>query len=98
MSRKLKIIPFENFYIQHNENKIYVDDVSITYGQLSDSSGEDGDELGQTLTVSSRNNGCARFINIKTNSWSFSDIEELEQIIKDFKRRALLTNKEKDNE
>ena len=83
-----KIVSFENN--KYEDDEIYIDDVSITYGQVSDNSGKDEKETVQEITISTRNNGLARYINIKTDSWSFVDINELKKIIDDFEKRALL--------
>ena len=88
MSRELNILPFENN--KYGDEEIFIDDVSITYGQVSDNSGKDGEETVQEITISTRNNGIARYMNIKTDSWSFVDINELKKIIDDFEKRALL--------
>ena len=89
MKEKLNILPFEN-EDRYEDDNVFVDDVTITYCQSADCSGDDGEETVQVITVSSRNNGVARFINIKTDSWSISDISELQGLIEDFKKRALL--------
>ena len=82
----MEIKPYEDF--QFEDELVGVDDVSITYLQNSDCSGEDGKEDVQSITISTRNNGMARFINIKTDSWSIGDVNELAKIIEDFKKRA----------
>ena len=64
---------------------VYVEDVSVEYRQ--DTVDE---EDYQILKVSTENNGVARYINISTEKWSFSDIDDLIQILEDFKRRASL--------
>lgn len=64
---------------------VYVEDVSVEYGQ--DTVDE---EDYQILKVSTENNGVARYINISTEKWSFSDIDDLIQILEDFKKRAEL--------
>lgn len=64
---------------------VYVEDVSVEYGQ--DTLDE---ENYQILKVSTENNGVARYINISTEKWSFSDIDDLIQILEDFKKRASL--------
>lgn len=84
----MEIKSYEDYHF--DDNIIGIDDVSITYLQNSDCSGEDGEDDVQSITISTRNNGCARFINIKTDSWSISDIDELEKLIEDFKKRAEL--------
>lgn len=86
---KLNILPFENDD-RYEDNNVFIDAVSITYGQSSDSSGNDGDEEVQEITLTTRNNGVARFINIKTESWSIENLDELKQIIDDFEQRAKL--------
>lgn len=84
----MEIKAYEDF--QFEDELVGIDDVSITYLQNSDCSGEDGKETVQSITMSTRNNGCARFINIKTDSWSINDVDELVKLIKDFKKRAEL--------
>ena len=64
---------------------VYVEDVSVEYGQ--DTVDE---EYYQILKVFTENNGVARYINISTEKWSFSDIDDLIQILEDFKKRASL--------
>lgn len=75
---------YEDFKFE--DGHIGIDDVSITYLQNSDCTEED--ENVQSITISTRNNGIGRFVNIKTENWSFDDINELEELIKDFKQRA----------
>lgn len=78
---------YEDFHF--DDNVVGVDDVCVTYEQNSDSSGDDTEDV-QTITLSTRNNGIARFINIKTESWSIDNVDELVEIIKDFEKRAEL--------
>lgn len=82
----MEIKPYENF--EFKDELVGVADVSITYLQNADSSGDDGEEDVQSIIISTRSNGIARFINIKTDSWSISDIDELIEILNDFKKRA----------
>ncbi len=84
----MEIKAYEDF--QFEDGHIGIDDVSITYLQNSDCSGKDGEDSVQSITMSTRNNGCARFINIKTDSWSISDVNEIVNLIEDFKKRAEL--------
>lgn len=79
----MEIKAYEDFKFE--DGHIGIDDVSITYLQNGDCT-EDGNV--QSITISTRNNGVGRFINIKTENWSFDDIKELEELIKDFKQRA----------
>lgn len=87
----IKITPFEECKFEDEE--VIVDDVSISYLQNTDSSGEDGNEDVQKLTLTARNNGSGRFINIKTDSWSIDSIDELAKIIEDFEKRASIIKK-----
>ena len=82
----MEIKAYEDFKFE--DEFVGIDDVSITYLQNSDCSGEDGKDNVQSITISTRNNGCSRFINIKTDSWSISDADELIKLIEDFKKRA----------
>lgn len=78
------IQPYENFGFK--DNVVGVDDVSITYLQNGDC--EDEKDNVQSLTVSTQNNGVARFITFKTERWAINDIDELIEIINDFKKRS----------
>lgn len=82
-----KIIPIDNEEFAYKSEQIGIDDVTIQYVQKNDCTEEEGV---QTLIVSTRNNGIARFINIKTGEegYSIDNPEELVQIINDFKKRA----------
>lgn len=86
MTNKTKILSYEEF--SYGDFEIAVDDVSVQYVQKEDCT-ENTDEP-QVLTLSCRNNGCARFINIKTDNWSIENIDEFVKLLKDFKRRASL--------
>lgn len=74
----------------YKSQQIGIDDVSIQYVQKGDCT-EDEDNV-QTIIISSRNNGVGRFLNIKTDGWSFDNIDELTEIINDFKQRALCSD------
>lgn len=69
------------------DDQVLVDAVSITYYQLPDCTENDESEP-QLLTISTRNNGCENFINIKATNWSINEPEDLLKIIEDFKNRA----------
>lgn len=83
----IEIKAIEELSLKKNKGDydVYVEDVSVEYGQ--DTVDE---EDYQILKVSTENNGVARYINISTEKWSFSDIDDLIQILEDFKRRASL--------
>ena len=74
-------------------DEVLLDEITCTYLQNADCT-EDSDEP-QVIEISTRNNGAARFINIKTENWSIGNINELIEIIKDFSKRAGLNQNEK---
>ena len=69
-----------------NDNEILLDEISMTYIQNPDCT-EDREAEPQSLTISTRDNGCEKFLNIKTDDWSIDDIENLSLVIEDFKKR-----------
>ena len=81
----MKIVPFENS--EFKDDEVYFDEVSMKYVQNADCT-ENSDEMCQELEITSRNNGVARFVNIKTNGWSIDDPQQLVDIINDFCNRA----------
>ena len=89
----MEIKPFEKGDF---DKDILVSEVSVTYYQSNDNSGEDPEEDGvQEIRLKTRDNGIARYINIKTDSWSIESAEEFSKLIKDFSERAgLLDDKE----
>ena len=82
----IQAIDNEKFNYEHDQ--IGVDDVSIQYIQTGDCTENDDDV--QSITISTRNNGIGRFLNIKTDSWSIDSIDDLKALIDDFKQRASL--------
>ncbi len=78
---------FEECGFKDGDYETYIDEVSITYHQPCDCTGQD-DSDGQSITLSARNNGMARFINVKTDSWSINDAEEIKKLVNDFCDRA----------
>jgi len=83
----IEIKTTEDLSLRNNkgDDDVYVNDVSVEYEQ--DTVDE---EDYQILKVSTENNGVARYINISTEKWSISDIDDLIQILEDFKKRASL--------
>jgi hypothetical protein len=63
-----------------------VDNVRVTYLQEADCV-SDKDEI-QILKVYTENNGIARFIVLETERWAIDDIDNLVEILNDFKTRA----------
>lgn len=88
MENKQKIVPFEE--MNYGDYEVCIDEVSITYIQTGDCT-EDRDAC-QELTLTARNNGVGRFVNIKTgeNGWSINETSDLASIIRDFKKRAFI--------
>ena len=64
-------------------NKILLDEISCTYLQDNDCT-ENSDDL-QSITLSTRDGGGGKFINIKTESWSLDDPEDLVKLLNHFK-------------
>lgn len=83
----MKIKPTEEVTLRDNkgDDDIYVKDVTIEYSQDSAN-----DENCQFIKIFTENNGVARYINISTEKWSFADIDDLIEILQDFKKRASL--------
>ena len=73
----------ETDFTGKNGSGIYV---AVTYCQDGDCT-ENMDDV-QTITISSRNNGVSRFLNLKTENWSIDGIADVEKIINDFYQRA----------
>lgn len=88
--RKRNIKDIESISLRdepRDDDDLYIDDVSVRYEQPT----AENDDI-EILKISTKNNGVARYINIKTTEtgFSFTDIDELSSIIEDFKKRALL--------
>lgn len=83
----MTIKPTEDATLRHDkgDDDVYVEDVSVEYSQDSAN-----DEYCQTIKIFTENNGVARYLNISTEKWSFADIDELIEILTDFKKRASL--------
>ncbi len=67
-------------------NEVFLDEVTCTYIQEPDNT-EDRDGDPQELTLSTRDGGGGKYLHIKTTGWSISDIDDLEVVINDFKKR-----------
>jgi hypothetical protein len=68
------------------DDVIHVDDVSIDYVQSGDCN-EDAGET-QTLKVYTQNNGTDRYLVFSTERWAIDSIDDLVEILQDFKKRA----------
>ena len=69
-----------------NDNQVLLEEATITYVQNPDCT-EDRDGDWQSLTISTRDNGMTKFLNIKTDNWSIDDAEMLSKVINDFCKR-----------
>lgn len=69
------------------DDQIVLSEATFTYYQNPDCT-EDRDGDGQEITISTRNNGIANFLNIKTDNWSISDENDLVSLINDFRKRT----------
>ena len=69
-----------------DDNQVLLYEATITYVQNPDCT-EDRDGDWQKLTISIRDNGVAKFLNIKTDNWSLDNAESLCDIIKDYCKR-----------
>lgn len=75
------------------EDCVAIQEISITYSQLSDcNSSQD-----QYLTITTQDNGAGLYYNISTEKWSIDSIEELKYIIEDFESRLNLNITDKEN-
>ncbi len=64
-------------------DKILLDKISCTYLQDNDCTEDDSDV--QSITLSTRDGGGGKFINIKTENWSVDDPEDLVKLLNHFK-------------
>lgn len=71
---------------QEDKDQVLLAEATIKYWQNPDCT-EDREADPQELIISTRDNGVAKFLNIKTENWSISDTEDLEFIVNDFKKR-----------
>ena len=81
----MEVVTNYNEYLE-KKDVVLLDEVSITYTQEPDCT-EDKDSDYQRLTISTRDNGVAKFLNIKTDNWSIDNAQDLVDVIKDFCKR-----------
>ena len=62
-----------------------LDSIVCVYYQENDCT-ESSDDF-QEITLSTRDGGGGKFINVKTDSWSISDENDFVELIKDFRKR-----------
>ena len=88
---------FEETDFRNDDWEPYVNVVYVTYYQPRDCTENDVED--QSITLTTRNNGMGRFVNIKTDNWSIDGVKDLERLIEDFCIRAGIKDKEeKDGE
>lgn len=87
MEDRIEIVPWEKMDFD-KDGQIAVDDISVTYIQNPDCTEDFENGEFQKIVLSTRNNGVARFINMKTENWSVSDETDIIKLIEDFKKRA----------
>lgn len=83
--KSFSLLPIEKFDYKDGYS-IGLDTVSVTYVN----GGDCIDSEPQELVIKTENNGVARFIVLETNRWAISDINEIIEVLSDFKRRAEL--------
>ena len=69
------------------DEEVLLDEINMIYYQNPDCT-EDRDDDGQTIVLSTRDGGGGKFIHLKTDGWSISDEKEIDELIKDFKKRC----------
>ena len=66
---------------------ILLEEITCTYLQEPDCT-ESRDDEPQAITISSRDGGGGKFLNIKTDGWSVdTNLESLTVVLEDFKKR-----------
>ena len=68
------------------KNEVFLEEVTCKYIQEPDNT-EDRDGDPQELILSTRDGGGGKYVHIETAGWSISDIDDLEVVINDFKKR-----------
>lgn len=72
-----------------DDNQVLLDSITCNYIQNPDCTEErKDDDVCQELTLSTRDGGGGKFINIKTNSWSINSPEDFLAVLNDFKQRC----------
>ena len=72
------------------DNQIALDEITCKYLQENDCTEDRTNGPGQEITLSSRDGGGGKFINIKTENWSINGDnfeDDILPLLRDFKRR-----------
>lgn len=81
----MKIITDPDEYDWNGED-IFLEEITMKYIQSPDcTENRDGDS--HELIISTRDGGGGKFLNLKTDNWSISGIEDLKLVINDFNKR-----------
>jgi uncharacterized GH25 family protein len=64
--------------------KAVIEEISITYSQECDESSQDW----QSIKIFTNDNGSCKYIVFKTERWAIDSIDELIEILNDFKLKA----------
>jgi hypothetical protein len=70
--------------ITTNRMKAVIEEISITYSQECDESSQDW----QSIKMFTNDNGSSKYIVFETERWAIDNIDELIEILNDFKTRA----------
>ena len=71
----------------YEDEAILLEEITCTYLQEPDCT-ESRDDEPQAITISSRDGGGGKFLNIKTDGWSVdTDLKSLTVVLEDFKAR-----------
>lgn len=73
---------------------VVIGESSISYCQNGDCT--EGPDTVQDITISTRDNGTEKFLNIKTDNWSISDVDDLIALLEDAKKRLCVNYDEQD--
>ena len=67
-----------------NKMKAVIEEISITYTQECDESSQDW----QSIKIFTNDNGACKYIVFQTERWAIDSIDELVEILNDFKLKA----------
>ena len=67
-----------------NRMKAVIEEISITYSQECDESSQDW----QSIKMFTNDNGACKYIVFQTERWAIDNIDELVEILNDFKLKA----------
>ena len=69
-----------------DNDSILLDSIQMTYYQDNDC--VECSDIGQHITIETRDGGGGKFYHIKTDGWSFDSIEQITDLINDFIKRT----------